>query len=552
MKRMSLWLVLLMLLSVIPVHAENADISLTVNEIEMSFAEQEKPFMEGNSVMVPLEMLVEEFCGSFVSVENNGTTVYVATVEAVYQEQQVVGKAVRFTAESKEADYTNILITENGYTYGEIQNKPLSAAVREKDGIIFFPLKEFCECTGAVLQESGGAYTVMLDNAARALTVLKKHYDDKEYEAGLVLADKLIKRDLIEAYNNKAYILFAQNDYERAKDTLEALLVKNPNNERALYNLACACAQIGQVDKSIASIKKLLSMHIEKKADLRADADLTSLRDNAVFQNLMGISVRVGGKLLEFDVPPQIVNDRTLVPMRAIFDELGAAVEWDAGTRTVTAVKNGKTVSLTLDETTAQIDSEPYTLEAAPVIYKDRTLVPCRFVADVFGAAVDWLAENQLVEITFPAPDGSAGQADETIKKLNEQVVVSVVDGGFAEPYSMDVTEGRTMIIAKDEQALELIDSLDEASRIKWMAGVTYENYAAVLGCDPVYVTFVVNGKIYYEGVFSYENEETLQNFKYYQNGLPANVVKQYRSKGDYKDFYLLPESERTTTDYRD
>ena len=108
------------------------------------------------------------------------------------------------------------------------------------------------------------------------------------------------------------------------------------------------------------------------------------------------------------------------------------------------------------------------------------------------------------------------------------------------------------MIIAKDEQALELIDSLDEASRIKWMAGVAYENYAAVLGCDPVYVTFVVNGKIYYEGVFSYENEETLQNFKYYQNGLPANVVKQYRSKGDYKDFYLLPESERTTTDYRD
>ena len=60
------------------------------------------------------------------------------------------------------------------------------------------------------------------------------------------------------------------------------------------------------------------------------------------------ISVVLDGRKIEFDVQPQIINDRTMVPMRAIFEKLGALVEWNQDTQTVTASKDFKKISFTV------------------------------------------------------------------------------------------------------------------------------------------------------------------------------------------------------------
>ncbi len=111
------------------------------------------------------------------------------------------------------------------------------------------------------------------------------------------------------------------------------------------------------------------------------------------------ISVRLDGKKVYFDQLPTIVNDRTLVPLRAIFEALNAEVEWNGAIRTVTATKGDTVVVLTIDSTTPTVNGETQTLDAPAMIINSRTMVPARFVAQSFGADVDWDGTTRTVII---------------------------------------------------------------------------------------------------------------------------------------------------------
>ena len=65
--------------------------------------------------------------------------------------------------------------------------------------------------------------------------------------------------------------------------------------------------------------------------------------------NCLAIDLVIDGEKLELDVPPQLVEQRTLVPLRAIFEKLGATVEWDQATQTATATKGTDVVQITID-----------------------------------------------------------------------------------------------------------------------------------------------------------------------------------------------------------
>jgi len=102
------------------------------------------------------------------------------------------------------------------------------------------------------------------------------------------------------------------------------------------------------------------------------------------------IKVLVDGNYLDFDVPPIIENNRTLAPFRKIGEALGAEIQWDSESRTVTAYKNDKTVILKIGEKVAYVNDIPVELDVPPVIRNDRTLVPVRFFSEAFGAVVSW------------------------------------------------------------------------------------------------------------------------------------------------------------------
>ena len=111
------------------------------------------------------------------------------------------------------------------------------------------------------------------------------------------------------------------------------------------------------------------------------------------------ISVTINEIPREFDVMPIIENGRTLVPMRAIFETLGATILWDEATRTVTAAKGETVVMLQIDNPTAWVNGEATSLDSPAKIVDGRTLVPIRFVAETLGCNVDWENDTRTVII---------------------------------------------------------------------------------------------------------------------------------------------------------
>jgi hypothetical protein len=112
------------------------------------------------------------------------------------------------------------------------------------------------------------------------------------------------------------------------------------------------------------------------------------------------INVNIDGQLLRIlDTDPIIENGRTLAPMRAIFEALGATLDWDETNRTATAVKDDMILTVTIGESTATVNGEPVTLDVPAVIHRQRTLVPVRFIAESFGMEVEWCQETRTVLI---------------------------------------------------------------------------------------------------------------------------------------------------------
>ncbi len=111
------------------------------------------------------------------------------------------------------------------------------------------------------------------------------------------------------------------------------------------------------------------------------------------------IGVFLNGTKLEFDVPPQIINDRTMVPMRKIFESLGAVVSWDETTRTATGQKGDTVVNVSIDSKTLFKNGVPKALDVPPALIDGRTLVPARAIAESFDCKVDWVPETRRVLI---------------------------------------------------------------------------------------------------------------------------------------------------------
>lgn len=113
-----------------------------------------------------------------------------------------------------------------------------------------------------------------------------------------------------------------------------------------------------------------------------------------------GIVVKVNGKSVEFDQPPVLENGRTLVPLRAIFEALGATVGWDDATQTVTAQKTSVEISLQIGSNQMQVNNDVKELDVSAKLVNGRTLVPVRAISEAFGCNVQWIDETQTVVIT--------------------------------------------------------------------------------------------------------------------------------------------------------
>lgn len=119
------------------------------------------------------------------------------------------------------------------------------------------------------------------------------------------------------------------------------------------------------------------------------------------------VEVQINGEIINFnDTSAQIINSRTMVPFRKIFNELGISnedIEWNGNTKTIIAKKENKEIKLQIGNNVAEKKEgeviSKITLDSAPVIRNDRTLVPLRFIAESLGKTVGWDASNKTAVI---------------------------------------------------------------------------------------------------------------------------------------------------------
>lgn len=107
------------------------------------------------------------------------------------------------------------------------------------------------------------------------------------------------------------------------------------------------------------------------------------------------------------DAPPLLRDGRTLVPLRAIFEWLGASVVYDPSTRSIAAKRDPHTVRLQMGYSAAVVNGASVTLDVPPMETGGRTYVPLRFVTEALGAKAEWDADARIVTVTDGARVGT-------------------------------------------------------------------------------------------------------------------------------------------------
>ena len=129
------------------------------------------------------------------------------------------------------------------------------------------------------------------------------------------------------------------------------------------------------------------------------------------------ITVYVDQQKVAFaDQAPVIVDDRTLVPMRKIFEAMDADVTWDEPSQTITSTRGSDVVTMTIGQKQVYKNGKVvYTMDVPAQIMQDRTMVPIRAVAVAFDANVAWDGINYVIDITTGGSAAASGNYSKQI-----------------------------------------------------------------------------------------------------------------------------------------
>ena len=111
------------------------------------------------------------------------------------------------------------------------------------------------------------------------------------------------------------------------------------------------------------------------------------------------IQVFINGVQLQLEVAPQVLNGRTLLPLRAVADTLDIETTWEAAGRQIIAGNSTTRLEMSIDSNIAKVNERVTIMDAPPIILNGRTLLPARFFSETFGCQVDWDSQRRMVTI---------------------------------------------------------------------------------------------------------------------------------------------------------
>ena len=235
------------------------------------------------------------------------------------------------------------------------------------------------------------------------------------------------------------------------------------------------------------------------------------------------ISLTVNGEKVETQVPPTIIDGRTMVPVRDIFEACGAKVNWDANTKTITGEKGNTTVVMQIDSNMLFINEDVTEMDATPVIIDGRTLAPARYVAESFGGIVDWDAENKVVMIDVTddeeVTETTTEETTQSTTVTEETTETTTVATTVAEPSDMIVKTVRTDL----QKAIGTysLGSYETAGKFKATAiKQTTDNWTS-MATTTIDKRYVSVSKVFYTRVSAcYRTIDSIYTSKYYSQRL--------------------------------
>lgn len=109
--------------------------------------------------------------------------------------------------------------------------------------------------------------------------------------------------------------------------------------------------------------------------------------------------IKYNEKYLSFITPPVTENDRTLVPMRFLLEQMGATVDWNDEQQSITVKSGDDVIKFVVDENVAYVNGEAKTMDVPARLINDKTMIPLRFLAEEFGYKVEWDGETKTATI---------------------------------------------------------------------------------------------------------------------------------------------------------
>lgn len=287
----------------------------------------------------------------------------------------------------------------NGVYYCQLREERISSDIIKPSIVIMSnDFVNWQETDEAVPEEIGN---IILKKEQLALENSDRFYNityekDVDYTLTYTLGDWLISRDEENNfYLSNDNVYFVKLQYP--KDLLE--LDKKNDIE---YSIRCAYEYNENIVIDLYKKTHLVNMAYISPAKNIGITRLTVSKQN-IYNNLYELKtapyVVMENNILGFETPPVIEDGSTLVPMRFLFEQMGADVEWNQETQTATATLDNTAVTFAIDDTNAEVNNTPATMDVPARLINDKTMVPLRFLSEEMGFDVNWDADSRTAII---------------------------------------------------------------------------------------------------------------------------------------------------------
>jgi N-acetylmuramoyl-L-alanine amidase len=249
------------------------------------------------------------------------------------------------------------------------------------------------------------------------------------------------------------------------------------------------------------------------------------------------VTVTVEGRVLATPVPPVIIADRTMVPVRFVSEAVGGQVEWVPEDRKVIVTRGADTVVLVVGKNDALVNGKPVQLEVAPQIVEDRTMVPLRFIAEALGGTVEWNPDTRTVNIlrkssAITAMSYTNGTVKATVVLTFSEPLLAVTPEATGTTVSFNLYPAR---VSLDQPERRIFDSLAQLLRLQTVGDGRTVRFEARLWSTPSYhYTLSADGT-----QLTIELDHTITQFVSRQDGRIADINILATGKLQYTAFAL-------------